>query len=138
LTISPDVIVENGGDIFMASTRKRLVAIFAGESPFSGRLAVEVPPEKGPLGICTSSGTVGPSLSMGKADAAVILAQSASLADAAASAAGNVVHTPKDVKKGVGLAKKIRGILGAIVIKDDRLAAWGDVNIVPVSLIDNS
>ncbi len=51
LTICSEVIVENGGDIFMASAQKRLVAVFAGKSPFSGRLAVEIMPEKTPLGI---------------------------------------------------------------------------------------
>ena len=127
-----EVIVENGGDIFMASTKKRLVGVFAGASPFSGRLAVEIPPDKMPVGICTSSGTVGPSLSFGKADAAIIIAHSAALADAAASAAGNVVQDAKNVKKGIAVAKKIPGVLGAILIKDDQLAVWGDFNISPV------
>ncbi len=128
-----EVIVENGGDIFMGSTRERLAAVFAGASPLSNRLAVVIPPDKMPLGICTSSGTVGPSLSFGKADAAVILSRSAALADAAASAAGNVVQKAGDVKKGIKAAKKISGVLGAVIIKDDQLAVWGDFNIVPVS-----
>ncbi len=127
-----DVIVENGGDIFMASDRQRLAAVFAGSSPFSNRLAVEITPDRMPLGICTSSGTVGPSLSFGRADAAVILAESAALADAAASAAGNVIQTPRDVKKGIEVARKIPGVLGAVMIKDDQLAVWGDFNLVPV------
>ncbi len=133
LKITSEVIVENGGDIFMASGQKRLVAIFAGTSPFSNRIAVEIPPDRTPLGICTSSGTVGPSLSMGKADASVIIARSAALADAAATAAANVIQGPQDVKKGIEVAKNINGVLGAIMIKDDKLAVWGDFNIVPVN-----
>ncbi len=129
-----DVIVENGGDIFLASTRPRLVAIFAGASPFSNRLAVEILPEQTPLGICTSSGTVGPSLSLGKADAAVVLAGSTVLADAAASAAGNVIQRAGDVKKGVKAARKITGVLGAVMIKDDQLAVWGDFRLVKLDL----
>ncbi len=128
-----EVIVENGGDIFMAATHKRRVAVFAGKSPFTGRLAIEISPEKTPLGICTSSGTVGPSLSMGKADAVIIISASTPLADAAASAAGNVVKNKKEVKKGIEIARKIPGILGAVAIKDDKMAAWGDVDIIPLS-----
>lgn len=128
-----EVIVENGGDIFMAASRKRRVAVFAGKSPFTGRLAIEISPEKTPLGICTSSGTVGPSLSMGAADAVIIISASAPLADAAASAAGNVVKDKKEVKKGIETARKIPGVLGAVAIKDDKMAAWGDVDIIPLS-----
>jgi ApbE superfamily uncharacterized protein (UPF0280 family) len=127
-----EVIVENGGDIFMLSAGRRLVSIFAGESPFSNRLAIEIPVGFGSLGICTSSGTVGPSLSLGKADAAMIIARSAALADAAASTAGNVVTSSIDVKKGIEVVKKIEGILGAVVIKEDQLAVWGNFNVVPV------
>ncbi len=133
LKISPEVIVENGGDIFLATERKRLISIFAGKSKFSNKLALEVSPEQTPVGICTSSGTVGPSKSFGKVDAAVIIAASAALADAAASAAGNVVQTSKDVKKGIEVARALPDILGALVIKDDQMAAWGEFKIVPVS-----
>jgi ApbE superfamily uncharacterized protein (UPF0280 family) len=79
---SRDVIVENGGDIWMKSNRIRRVGIFAGSSPFSQRIGLEIGPKRTPLGICTSSATVGHSLSFGKADAVVILAPSAILADA--------------------------------------------------------
>ena len=133
LKICKEVIVENGGDIFIASTEKRLVAVFAGESLFSNRLAIEIPPDRTPLGVCTSSGTVGPSLSLGKADAAVIISHSTALADAAASAAGNVVQSAGDVKKGIEAARNIPGVLGALVIKEDRLAVWGDFKIIPIS-----
>lgn len=127
-----DVIVENGGDVFMACNHPRLAGIFAGQSPFSGRLALEIPPDRTPLGVCTSSGTVGPSLSLGKADAAVIISRSAALADAAASAAGNAVQKARDVKKGIEIAQGIPGVLGAVLIKDDQLAVWGEFNLVPV------
>ncbi|WP_418792239.1 UPF0280 family protein [Phosphitispora sp. TUW77] len=132
-----EVIVENGGDIFMRVTQKKLVAVFAGRSPFTGRLAIEVAPEKTPLGICTSSGTVGPSFSMGAADAVIIISDSAPLSDAAASASGNAVKDKKELKKGIQIARKIPGVLGAVVIKDDKLAVWGDVDIIPLSPFDN-
>jgi hypothetical protein len=132
LTQTREVLVENGGDIFMKIRRPRLVGIFAGTSPFSERLGLEIDPSWGPIGVCTSSGTVGPSFSAGRADAAVILSSSTSLADAVATAVGNVVQTPEDVEQGLELARSIAGVLGAVVIKDERLAVWGKVKLVPL------
>ena len=132
LSRTRDVVVENGGDIFLKSARKRRIGIFAGRSPLSNRLALEIRPEDTPLGICTSSGTVGPSLSLGRADAAVILSPSAILADAVATAAGNLVQEPGDVQKAAEFALRIEGVIGAVVIKEDRLAACGSLKLVPM------
>lgn len=129
---SRDVIVENGGDIYIRSTRQRRIGIFAGRSPLSNRLALSIRPADTPLGVCTSSGTVGPSLSLGSADAVVILAPSAILADAVATAAGNLVQTKDDVQKAAEFATGVQGVTGALVIKDDRLAACGKLKIVPL------
>jgi len=130
---SKDVIVENGGDIYLRSTRQRRIGVFAGSSVLSNRIALEIAPEDTPIGICTSSGTVGPSLSLGKADAAVILAPSAILADAVATAAGNLVQSKEDVQEAVEFAVGIEGITGALIIKDDNLAACGKLKLVPVA-----
>ncbi|TLM98654.1 UPF0280 family protein [bacterium] len=132
LKVSPEVIVENGGDIFLASRKKRLVGVFAGTSPFSGKLALELETSKNPLGICTSSGTVGPSFSFGRADAAIIVAENTALADAAASAAGNAVTTVDDIPKGIEAVNGIRGVYGVLIIKDDKMGAWGDIKLAPV------
>lgn len=133
LKYSPEVIIENGGDLYIHSAKKRYVGIFAGGSPFTNKIAVEVLPELGPVGLCTSSGTVGPSLSFGKADAAVVMANTGALADAVATAVGNMIHTPEDVNKGVEFAANIPGVLGAIAIKDDKMALWGKTKIVPLN-----
>jgi ApbE superfamily uncharacterized protein (UPF0280 family) len=71
--ISPEVIVENGGDIYIKSSGKRLIGIYAGKSPLTGRVGLEIEGKDTPLGVCTSSGTVGHSLSLGKADAVIAL-----------------------------------------------------------------
>ncbi len=130
LKYSPDVIIENGGDLYIHTDKKRHVGIFAGSSPFTNKIAVEVLPEFGPIGLCTSSGTVGPSLSFGKADAAVVMAQTGSIADAVATAVGNMIHIPEDVNRGVEFAANIPGVLGAIAIKDEKMALWGKIKIV--------
>lgn len=126
---SKDVIVENGGDIFLHTSRIQRIGVFAGKSPLSHRLALEIRPDLSPLGICTSSGTFGHSLSLGKADAVVILAPSAALADAVATAAGNIVQIKEDVQKAVDFSLNIEGIIGALAIKDDVLAAKGHVKL---------
>lgn len=129
---SRDVIVENGGDIYIRTSRIRKVGVFAGDSPLSNRVAIEVRPEQTPLGICTSSGKVGPSLSFGQADAVVVLSSSVALADAAATACGNFVQTTEDLERALQLASEIEGIKGILVIKEDRLAVWGNVKLVPM------
>ena len=130
---SRDVMVENGGDIFMRTSRIRKVGIFAGESPLSNRVAIEVRPNQTPLGICTSSGKVGHSLSFGKADAVVVLSPSVPLADAVATATGNLIQTLDDLERAIEFASHIKGVTGILVIKDDRLAVWGNVKLLPMS-----
>jgi len=124
------VIVENGGDIFMKVTKPRKVGIYAGASPLTGRIALMIQPEETPLGICCSAGTVGHSLSFGKADAVVVLSSSTSLADAAATAVGNIVKEESDIKRGLKFLKGITGIKGGVIIKGERVGAWGKLNII--------
>ncbi|MBL7126055.1 MAG: UPF0280 family protein [Dehalococcoidales bacterium] len=133
LEFSPEVIVENGGDIFIKIQRQRTIGIFAGNSPLTGKLGLELNPEDTPLGICTSSGTVGHSLSFGRADAVIVLADSATLADAAATAIGNRVSEVTDIEKGIEFAQGIGQLKGVVIIKDDRLGVWGDVKMVPTN-----
>ncbi|MEE9365664.1 MAG: UPF0280 family protein, partial [Dehalococcoidales bacterium] len=122
-----------GGDIFIKIQRQRTIGIFAGNSPLTGKLGLELNPEDTPLGICTSSGTVGHSLSFGRADAVIVLADSATLADAAATAIGNRVSEPPDIEKGIELARDMGKLRGAVIIKDDKLGVWGAVKIVPTT-----
>lgn len=124
-----EVIVENGGDIYIRSLRTRKIGIFAGSSPFTNRLALEIPPHQMPLGICTSSGTVGYSFSKGCADAAVILSPSAAVADAVATATGNLVQDEQDLQKAADFAMSIKSVTGALVIKNDKMAAAGNVKL---------
>lgn len=129
LAFSPEIIVENGGDIYLKSLKKRRIGIYAGKSPLSGKISLEISGEDTPLGVCTSSGTVGHSLSYGKADAVVVLSQSATLADAAATAIGNLIAQPGDIPKGIEFAQGVDGLKGLLIIIGDRMGLWGDVKI---------
>ncbi len=130
LSLSRDVIVENGGDIYIKSSTERRVAIYAGASPLSLKVGVVISPDKTPIGVCTSSGTVGHSLSFGRADAVCIVSRSPTLADAAATAVGNRVGSKEDIEAGLALAQKIEGVLGAMIILGDGLGVWGDIELV--------
>lgn len=131
LRFSDQVIVENGGDIFIKTSKARNLGIYAGEgSPFTGKLAIEIAPNEDGIGVCTSSGTVSHSLSFGKADAALIVSKNTALADAVATATGNIVKNSGDIEKGVNLAKSIKGITGVLVLAGDRMGTWGKIKLV--------
>ncbi len=133
--MTEEVIIENGGDNYLHSSKERVVAIYAGLSPLSGKVGLRIFPEDMPMGICTSSGTVGPSISLGKSDAAVVVSRSAALADAAATAVGNVVKSADDIPAGLEIARKIAGVTGAVVIKGDKIGVWGKLEICPLDIV---
>ena len=118
-------IVDNGGDISILNDQTVLVGIYAGTSPIKD-LALEVPPRAKPLGVCTSSGTVGPSISFGCADAALIVSKDPALADAAATALGNAVQPESSLEDCFKSIDKL-GIDGALVIRGEEIAVWGEL-----------
>jgi len=134
LEFSPEIIVENGGDIYLKILHKRVVGIYAGDSPLTGKVGLEINPQDTPLGVCTSSGTVGHSLSFGKADAVVVVAASATLADAAATAIGNRVSQPDDINSALELGRNIGGLKGIVIIIGSNIGAWGDVKLCETSV----
>jgi ApbE superfamily uncharacterized protein (UPF0280 family) len=136
--LTPEVIVENGGDIYLSLPPcvTRRVAIWAGDSALTGRLALVVEGRHTPAGVCTSSGTHGHSLSFGKADAAVVIADSAALADAVATQTGNLVREAADIGLGLGFASRVRGVRGAVIIVGAHVGAWGQVELAPAQRED--
>lgn len=127
-----EIMIENGGDIYLKSKEDKVISIFAGESQFSNQVGVKVKSEDTPLGICTSAGKIGHSLSFGNADAVVVISEDTLLADATATAIGNMIKTPEDIRKGLEFGKAILGVLGIVIIIDDELGAWGDIELVSV------
>ncbi len=127
---SREVIVENGGDVFVATARERVAALHAGKSPLSGKLGIRLFPVDSPLGVCTSSATVGHSLSLGRADAATVIAPSCALADAAATALGNRASKKEDIEAALEWVSGIKGVGGAVVVIGEALGARGNVELV--------
>jgi len=130
--LTPSIIVENGGDCYLDLQDDTRVGIFAGpNSPFTGKIVLHFAADRFPLGICTSSGTIGHSLSFGKADAVTVVSRDAALADAAATALGNLVHTPRDIGKALELAPSIPLVEGALIVAEDKIGMWGNLELIP-------
>jgi ApbE superfamily uncharacterized protein (UPF0280 family) len=130
IPFSPEIICENGGDIFIASSKERVVGVFAGKSPLSLKVGLRIKPEDSPLGVCSSSGTVGHSTCFGKADAVCVVSPSTSLADAAATSIGNLIKGKGDIERGVNYGSQIRGVIGVLIIVGEAMGIWGGLELV--------
>ena len=132
LKITDQVIVENGGDVFIKTDTPVTVGIFAGPSPLSMQLGIRLPGGRSPVGVCTSSGTVGHSLSLGKADAVCVVSESCAAADAAATSIGNRILAPTDIQHAINSAKEMATVSGIVIIAGEKIGAWGELEVVPL------
>ena len=133
---SSNVIVENGGDIYLTSDRGRLISLYAGEeNPFTGKMGIKIKKTDSSLGIAASSRTIGPSLNWGRSDLTVVLAETCALADAAATALSNWIYRREKTvwEDAINRINKIPGIKGGLIIMGDQLQAWGRIELVKVS-----
>ena len=132
LKLTDQVIIENGGDVFTKTDSHITVGIFAGNSPLSLRLGIRLKSKSNPVAVCTSSGTLGHSLSLGKADAVCVVADSCSIADAAATSIGNLIDSPADIDSAIRTGRKIEGLTGIVAIAGEKVGMWGDLEVVPL------
>jgi len=120
-----EAIVENGGDIFLASPREVVVALYAGPGELSDRLALRVRPQEMPLAVCSSSGRLGHSLSFGDCDLATVVAGDAALADAAATLAANLVRRESDLPRALERVAGLPGVRGLLLVKGRKVGVAG-------------
>lgn len=122
------IVVEDGGEASIRRSTKLDVAIYAGGAPVSGKLGFRILQEDVPLGIGTSSATVGHAKSFGSAEAATVIAYDAALADAAATAVCNAVvgeDLNESIKKGLRVAQSIKGVRGALIMRGESVGMVG-------------
>jgi ApbE superfamily uncharacterized protein (UPF0280 family) len=124
-----ELVVENGGDYYLSLNEDVLMTVYAGDSPLSEKIGVIVPATDTPCGICTSSGTVGPSLSFGKADAVMVACYSPVLADGWATALANRVKSPSDIEKVLTYSEQFPEILSLIIICEDKTGIRGNFEV---------
>lgn len=122
-----DVIVENGGDIFLKTRKARSIGIYAGRAKAWSKLKLKIKPSDTPLGVCASSGTIGQSLGFGVADCVIVVSKQSVLAGAVAFAAANLVQSADSLQKAVNFAKSVRGITGAAAIIKNNMISWGRI-----------
>lgn len=130
LPLSPQIILENGGDIFLVTRRPRRMSLFTETRSLPSFVDLLIRPGETPLGVCTSSGTEGPSLSLGRANAVMVISPSAVLADAAATAAGNLVQSKRDVQKALDFLREIPQVTGGAVLVDGEMGFWGEIELI--------
>lgn len=124
-----EVIIENGGDIFMKLISPATIAVYAGDSPLSEKIVLRIKPEETPLSVCCSSGTVGHSLSFGMADACMIACRSGAMADAYATASCNEVKKKEMVHQVTETAVRKPGILSVVIIAGDKVGIGGNIEV---------
>jgi len=126
-------VIDNGGDIALVSDRTIRVGVHAGTASLSNRLAFVVPPQERILGICTSSATVGPSISFGIADAVTVFSHDVALADAWATSVCNRIR-PEDRSVLDQLDRK--EVEGVFAIMGDKTISWGNLPPLVRAVVD--
>lgn len=131
-----NVLVENGGDLFCLGDRERVVGLLP-HPDLPAPLGLRLPPDRLPCAVCGSSGRLGHSLSFGQADLAAVLADSGTMADAAATALGNRLRQAEDIPEALAFIQALaappdRLVRGAVVLCGGKLGAWGEVEFVAV------
>ena len=124
-----EIIVENGGDIFVMRKAQVLrLRIFTGD-PVWDRIVFEIPLRGKPCGICSSSGRLGPSLSLGRADLVMIVSSSCAFADALATRVANMVVDENDIDRAVAYARSFALTSAVLVVRGESIGLWGDLRI---------
>jgi ApbE superfamily uncharacterized protein (UPF0280 family) len=124
-----EIVVENGGDIFMKLKEPATISVYVGDSPLSDKIGLKIKPGQTPVSVCCSSATVGHSLSFGTADACVVACSSGALADAYATACCNTVKNIEMIQEVTQQFLQKPGILSVLIIQDDRLAIGGNLEM---------
>jgi ApbE superfamily uncharacterized protein (UPF0280 family) len=120
-----EVIVENGGDIFLQALRPAIIRLHTGTADLGDRLAFSLQPGDTPVSICSSSGKMGHSMSFGRCDLATVVARDAALADAAATQAANLVNSVGDVDAALERIAGIAGVAGVLIVQNGHVGLAG-------------
>ena len=128
LDFTPQVLVENGGDIFIRKEGKATLGLYAGQGSFINDFTITVGGES-PLGVCSSSSSLGHSASLGRADLATVISESVVFADALATKLANMVQSESDIEDALTFSKKFSLVKGLLLIKRGKLGMWGDLKL---------
>lgn len=130
-----EAVIENGGDIYLQTNRDIIIGLYPGAGELAGRLGFSLKPEDTPISICSSSGKMGHSTSLGQCDLATVVSKDAALADAAATQAANLVRTAEDIDPTLNRITAIDGVQGVLIVKDEQFGMAG--HLPPLVKIHN-
>jgi len=130
LEFTDEIIIENGGDIFLKILKPRIIGIYTEKEKFK-KLGIKIKPEMTPCGICSSSSKMGHSLSFGNADLVTVIAEDTTLADSLATIIANKINDVDDIEKTLKELEKF-DIRGAFVIKDNNIGVYGEIDFVEI------
>ena len=122
-------IVENGGDIALVNDEDVLCGIYSNNEILGNNIAFKIRSRKKPLGICTSSGKIGHSISFGSSDSVTVISKSPSLADGLATRIANEVNgeTSEDkVSNALECGENYKEFFdGVLIISDENVGTIG-------------
>jgi len=116
--------VDNGGDLALILEKTATLEIFSDPESKSA-CAIELEPTDEIIGICTSSGTLGHSISFGNADVSLAIADDAVLADALATAIGNAVIGKESLNTCFDKLKKVDGFRAGLAMIEGSISTHG-------------
>lgn len=131
LPFSEEIVVENGGDIWMRINYPMYLGIYSDNIYFKDKLVLKIDNAKTPCAVCTSSSKTGHSLSFGKADSVTVIAQNGAYADAVATETCNRVKHQSDIEEALEFALSVPFVKGCLIVFRDRIAALGDIELAP-------
>ena len=118
-------IVDNGGDIALMTDRDVCVGMYADVN--GERLSLRMPATGRIVGVCSSSASVGPSVSLGRTEISTVISNNVTLADACATMLGNLVRGRSNMEKALEEVCSVNGVTGCLAYCDGMLAMCGDV-----------
>ncbi|RQD79579.1 UPF0280 family protein [Desulfonatronospira sp. MSAO_Bac3] len=130
---SPEIIIENGGDIYLYSKRTRTIGLLP-HPDRSMSLGLVIPETGFPCAVCSSSATVGHSLSLGHGDLVTVKAKNGAVADAAATALCNLIRDRKSLSGLRKTADKFLGthISGVLAQMGEDMMVVGDMELAAI------
>ena len=121
-------IVENGGDIALKIDRDITVGVYQDDERFRD-IAFRIPKRERIFGICSSSAKIGPSVSLGKTNISTVFSDDVILADACATALGNLIRYggQEEMSSALETIGRKEGVEGCVSISDGLMAMFGNV-----------
>jgi len=129
LNYTDELIIENGGDIFLKINEDKKVGVYLGERFKDNLLILKIKKRCQPFGIASSSAYIGESLNFGKTDLLTVVAEDSIIADGFATALSNLIKEKEDIEKVIKIAKKNSYIFSLVIAFKNNLYFWGDIEV---------